>query len=71
MPRKATLSEVRTFLARQGLEHNPIEKITNHRDGSTTVWVVGLSEPLTMKPIAKDDPPLKKERGVLPRGKRR
>ena len=44
--RKPTLSEIRTFLTELGLGANPIERITHHRDGSATIWVVGLARPV-------------------------
>jgi len=49
MARKATVSEIRAFLVELGLDKNPIERITHHKNGSVTIWVVGLAKPVSLE----------------------
>ena len=52
MARKATIDQIQTFLTELGLGTNPIEQLIWHRDGSVTVYVTGLADPVKMLPAA-------------------
>ena len=60
MRQKRTLVEIRAWLKRQGYEANPIGQIDHHEDGTTTLWLTSLNEPLTM-PAPKAKPRKRKE----------
>ena len=71
MARRTTVSEIRHHLTGLGLGTNPVEKITHHKDGSVTIWVVGLAEPVEMVPpssartSAKGQPPAPRHKRAL------
>jgi hypothetical protein len=48
MATRPTDKQIAAFIQKHGLQANPVERITRHRDGSATLWLVCLGQPLEM-----------------------